>query len=123
MKSGSRKVPPPAEVLAARPAVAARSTRVLLVDDHPLLRRGMRVLIEQKSKFEVCGEASNAPQAVDLAQQTQPDLAIVDITLESTNGIELIKGLLAQSPGMRILVVSMHDEKVYAERALRAGAM
>jgi len=121
MKNGPRKGTP-----AARPAVEATTppkTRVLLVDDHPLLRRGMRVLIEQRSKFEVCAETDNAPEAVELVGRLSPDITVVDITLRSTNGIELTKALRGQSAGMRILVVSMHDEQVYAERALRAGAM
>jgi len=83
----------------------------------------MRVLIEQRSRFEICGDVDNAPEAVDLARRFSPELAVVDITLKSTNGIELTKALRAQSPELRILVVSMHDEEVYAERALRAGAM
>jgi DNA-binding NarL/FixJ family response regulator len=104
------------------PATGAR-IRILLVDDHPLLRIGMRMIIEEKSKFEVCAEAESAPEAVALAQRLTPDLAIIDITLKSANGIELTKALRAQQPQLRILVVSMHDEEVYAERALRAGAM
>lgn len=87
------------------------------------MRRGLRVLIEQQPRFEVVAEADNAPEAIDLVRRLKPDVTIVDITLKSTNGIELTKGLRAQAPDMRILVVSMHDEEVYAERALRAGAM
>ncbi|MDB6095056.1 MAG: two component transcriptional regulator, LuxR family [Verrucomicrobia bacterium] len=108
---------------AAPAADPSKKIRIMLVDDHPLLRRGMRVLIEQRSRFEICGEADNAPEAVDMVRRIKPDLTIVDITLKSTNGIELTKALRAQAPDMRILVVSMHDEEVYAERALRAGAM
>jgi DNA-binding NarL/FixJ family response regulator len=95
----------------------------MLVDDHPLMRQGMKALIEQQRRFAICGEADNTPRALELAGKLQPDLAIIDITLKSTNGIELAKGLRVQVPGMKLLVVSMHDEDVYAERALRAGAM
>lgn len=132
MKSAIKKTPAssstfsaPASPPAPLPAIAAGAgkIRILLVDDHPLMRRGMRVLIEQQGRFEVCAEADNAPEAIDLVRRLKPDLTIVDITLKSTNGIELTKGLRAQAPDMRILVVSMHDEEVYAERALRAGAM
>ena len=101
----------------------ASKTKILLVDDHPLLRQGLKVLIEQNSRYEVCGEADSAPRALELAAKLSPNLAIVDITLKSTDGIELTKGLRAQVPDMPILVVSMHDEDVYAERVLRAGAM
>jgi DNA-binding NarL/FixJ family response regulator len=101
----------------------AGSIRILLVDDHPLMRHGMKTLIEQQPRFVVCGETDSAPRALDLASKLQPDLAIVDITLKSTNGIELTKGLRSQIPSMRVLIVSMHNEDVYAERALRAGAM
>ena len=102
---------------------AFAKTKILLVDDHPLLRQGLKVLIEQNSRYEVCGEADSAPRALELAAKLSPNLAIVDITLKSTDGIELTKGLRAQVPDMPILVVSMHDEDVYAERVLRAGAM
>ena len=96
--------------------------RVLLVDDHPLMRRGMRTLIEQQPRFEVCAEAESAPQAFEMVRRWSPHVTIVDISLQSTNGIELTKGLRAQSPEMHVLIVSMHDEELYAERALRAGA-
>ncbi len=105
------------------PITSAARTRIFLVDDHPLMRRGMKAYIEQFRRFEVCGEADSAPRALELAGKLHPDLAIVDITLNSTNGIELTKGLRVQVPLMKVLVVSMHDEEVYAERALRAGAM
>jgi DNA-binding NarL/FixJ family response regulator len=95
----------------------------MLVDDHPLMRQGMKTLIEQHRRFEVCGEADNAPRALELVAKLQPDLAIVDISLQSTNGIELTKGLRGLCPAMQVLIISMHDENVYAERALRAGAM
>jgi DNA-binding NarL/FixJ family response regulator len=100
-----------------------KKLRILLVDDHPLTRRGIRALIEEEPSYEVCAEADNAPQALEMVRKCSPDLTIVDISLQSTNGIELTKGLRAQSPQMHVLVVSMHDEELYAERALRAGAV
>ena len=105
-----------------KPDGDVRKIRVLIVDDHPLLRLGMRALIEQRSRYEVCGEADNSPEAIELAARLKPDVAIVDIQLKSTDGIELTKSIQAQSPETHILIVSVHDEEVYAERALRAGA-
>ena len=99
------------------------ATRVLLVDDHPVTRQGVAVLINQESDLVVCGEASSAPAAIELVQKENPDLAIVDITLKTTSGIELLKNMRALAPQMPVLVMSMHDESLYAERALRAGAM
>lgn len=116
------KDPAASPVTGGTPATSTK-TKILLVDDHPLLRQGLKVLIEQNTRFEVCGEADNAPRALELAAKLSPNLAIVDITLKSTDGIELTKGLRAQVPDMPVLVVSMHDEDVYAERVLRAGAM
>lgn len=118
MKTPRSSAPSTAVTDATTPA----KTKILLVDDHPITRQGLRALISQQPHFEVCGEADSAPQAVDLLGKLKPDLVIVDITLKTTNGIELIKNLRAQSPLLRVLVVSMHDENLYAERALRAGA-
>jgi DNA-binding NarL/FixJ family response regulator len=96
--------------------------RIFVVDDHALLRRGYRSLFQQHADLCVCGEASGAEEAIGLVEAMQPDLVIADITLEGLNGIELIKRLHALMPGLPVLVVSMHDERIYAERALRAGA-
>ncbi len=104
-----------------RPPALPR-TRILLVDDHPITRQGLKALIGLHARFEICGEADGAPQAIDVFAQTKPDVVIADITLRTTNGIELIKNLKAMAPGLIVLVVSMHDENLYAERALRAGA-
>jgi DNA-binding NarL/FixJ family response regulator len=97
-------------------------TRVLIVDDHVVVRDGLRQLIESDRDLTVCGEAASGEEAVQVATKSKPDLAIVDITLGGTDGIELIKNLKAILPTLRILVLSMHDETHYAERALRAGA-
>src|ERR1700712_5056952 len=97
--------------------------KILLVEDHPLTRQGMKLLLSRKGRFEICGEADSSPKALDLVAKLSPHLAIVDITLKSANGIELTKDIRALAPATQVLVVSMHGENVYAERALRAGAM
>ena len=96
--------------------------KVLLVDDHPLVREGLVNLISQEADLQICGEASNEPQALEIIRTAQPHVAIVDISLESGSGIELIKSIKAMFPAVTVLVLSMHDESLYAERALRAGA-
>jgi len=98
-------------------------TRVLLVDDHPILRRGLAQLINQEADMAVCGEAEDAPKAFEAFSTLQPDVAVVDISLKGGNGIELIKNVKARFPDLPILVLSMHDESLYAERALRAGSL
>ncbi|MGI9115069.1 MAG: response regulator [Chthoniobacterales bacterium] len=99
-----------------------KRAKVLLVDDHAVVRGGLAQLISGEPDLAVCGEAPSAEAAVQLAEKVKPDLAIVDITLGGVNGIELIKNLKAIQPNLQILVLSMHDESHYAERALRAGA-
>ncbi len=96
--------------------------RIVIVDDHPLFRKGLEQLIHSDGTFEVCGEASNASEAMEVIRKLDPDLAIVDLSLPGANGIELIKNIRAEFPKLPILVLSMHDESLYALRALRAGA-
>src|SRR5881227_1619587 len=96
--------------------------RIVIVDDHPLFRKGLEELIHSDGSFTVCGEAGNAAEAMDLIRKLNPDLAIVDLSLPGANGIELIKNTRAEFPKLPILVLSMHDESLYALRALRAGA-
>jgi DNA-binding NarL/FixJ family response regulator len=103
------------------PAVPRR-TRILLVDDHPMTREGMAHLVSGDPELEVVGGAANASEALQLVQRLEPDLLIIDISLPGRNGIELIKDLLAWRSTLIILVCSMHDELLYAERALKAGA-
>ena len=86
-----------------------------------MMRDGLRQLISGETDLEVCGEAEDGPAALELAESLKPDAAIVDITLRSTNGLELIKDLRIRSPGTLVLALSMHDESLYAERVLRAG--
>jgi DNA-binding NarL/FixJ family response regulator len=104
----------------AQPTPAKR--RIFLVDDHPITRQGVQVLINQEPDLEVCGEADSAPKAFDLLQKSKADLAVIDISLKTTSGIELTKNLRVLLPDLPILIMSMHDENLYAERALRAGA-
>jgi len=99
------------------------AVRILIVDDHPLVRQGLTGLLSAERDFVICGEASGAAEARQLATQTQPDVAIIDLTLKDGNGIELIKELHANSTKMKLLVLTMHDETLFAERALRAGAV
>lgn len=97
-------------------------TRVFMVDDHPLMRKGLGELINQQTDMITCGEADDAPEALKAIGQIRPDLVIVDISLRTQNGIELIKNIKAINPSIHILVLSMHDESVYALRVLKAGA-
>jgi DNA-binding NarL/FixJ family response regulator len=94
----------------------------LLVDDHPMMRAGLAQLIDKQSDLEVSGEAGDAAAALTALEKTPPDLLITDITLPGRSGIELIKDARALHPQMPILVLTLHDESLYAERALRAGA-
>lgn len=96
--------------------------RVLLVEDHPMFRDHLAQLINRDLGMSVCGEADNIRDAMRLVHETQPDIAIVDITLKGSSGLELLKDLKAQGLAVNVLVLSMHDEELYAERALRAGA-
>jgi DNA-binding NarL/FixJ family response regulator len=100
----------------------SQKIKVLLVDDHPLVREGLVNLISQEADLQICGEAGNEPQALELIRTVQPHVAIVDISLETGSGIELIKSIKAMFPAVTVLVLSLHDELLYAERALRAGA-
>src|SRR5712691_10160143 len=96
--------------------------RMVIVDDHPLFRKGLQEMIHSDDSFAVCGQAGNAAEAMDVIRKLSPELAIVDLSLPGANGIELIKNVRAEFPKLPILVLSMHDESLYAVRALRAGA-
>jgi DNA-binding NarL/FixJ family response regulator len=96
--------------------------RVFLVDDHPIVRRGFQLLLSLERDLMVCGEADSGPAALQKILLLKPDVAIVDLSLKSSSGLELIKQLRAQSLKLKVLVFTMRDEKIYAERALRAGA-
>ncbi|MEN6628147.1 MAG: response regulator transcription factor, partial [Sulfuricella sp.] len=101
---------------------SAVKSRVLIVDDHPLVRHGMAQLINQETDLHICCEAGNAEEAMETSRRCTHDLAIIDISMEGISGIELIKMLKAKNGNLPVLVMSMHDESLYAERALRAGA-
>ena len=103
----------------ARPTT---QSRILLVDDHPLVRTGLRSLIEEEPDLTVCAEAGSLRDASAAARDASPELAIIDISLEDGSGIELIKRLKAQAPELKMLVASVHDEALFAERAINAGA-
>lgn len=100
----------------------AANKRIYIVDDHPLMRKGLVMTIEKEMGFEVCGQAESAEEGLNEIIKLKPDAAVFDISLPGMNGIELIKNVLHQMPDLKILVVSRHDEELYAERALRAGA-
>ena len=99
-----------------------RKRRVLIVDDHPIVRQGLRRLIEAESDLEVCGEAETAREAKSLIRELEPDAVIVDVSLKQGDGLELVKDARAHYPSLPLLVLSMHDEAIYAERMLSAGA-
>ena len=112
-------------VLAEPPAASAAPNapkRILIVDDHPVFRHGIAALISAEEDLTVCGEADTAPAALEAMRRLKPDLAMLDISLQGTNGIELVKLMKAEQPRLPILMLSMHDESLYALRALRAGA-
>ena len=103
-------------------SVDKQKQRIFLVDDHPLVREWLTNLINQQSDLEVCGKAENTADALAGIARTRPALAVVDITLNAASGLELIKDLCIQHPLVASLVFSMHEEELYAERAMRAGA-
>jgi DNA-binding NarL/FixJ family response regulator len=100
---------------------AGNRKRILIVDDHPMMRQGLAQLINSEPDLVVCREADTARQAFEFVRREPPDLAIVDISLPDKNGLELIKDMHALYPALPMLVVSMHDESLYAQRVLRAG--
>src|SRR5213596_170449 len=99
-----------------------RKSRVFLIDDHPLVREGLANLINSQRDLIVCGEAEDSAGAMTGIAKTRPDVALVDISLKNESGLELVKNLESQFPLVALIVLSMHDEALYAERALRAGA-
>jgi DNA-binding NarL/FixJ family response regulator len=96
--------------------------KVFIVDDHPLVRQGLALIINQQTDLTVCGEAGDVSQALSSIADCKPDIAIVDLTLENSSGIRLIEELMHHKAGLSVLVFSMHDESIYAERCLKAGA-
>ena len=103
-------------------ATRTAKQRILLVDDHPLMRSGLSLLLNSTPDLEVCAEAGSAAEAVGLLTKINPDIVVLDLGLPDRNGLEVLKDFQAMNPNLPVLVVSMHDEMLYAERTLRAGA-
>ncbi len=103
-------------------ATTVRVSKIYIVDDHPIVRKGLCQLIDQEPDLKVTGEAEDAVQAMSLLEKNNPDIVLVDISLKGSSGIELIKNIRSKYQSLPILVVSMHEEALYAERALRAGS-
>lgn len=99
-----------------------KKKRILVVDDHPVFRHGIASLIGNEPDLTVCGEAANSPSALEAMRRLKPDAALIDISMPGANGIELIKLMKAEQPRLPLLILSIHDESLYALRALRAGA-
>src|SRR5262250_3122163 len=100
----------------------AQQKRLFILDDHPMMREGLAQIINHETDLSVCGEAGTGREAVELVARLKPDLLLADISLPDKSGLEVIKDLQALIPGLAVLVISMHDESLYAERVLRAGA-
>jgi DNA-binding NarL/FixJ family response regulator len=96
--------------------------KVLVVDDHPIVRQGLALLINREPDLAVCGEAENAHAAIVFLMKNKPDILVVDISLNGPDGLDLLKDIRTRHPDIPVLILSMHDESIYAERALRAGA-
>jgi DNA-binding NarL/FixJ family response regulator len=96
--------------------------KVFLVDDHPIVRQGLGLLINREPDLVVCGEAEDAPSALQRMASAQPDLMVIDISLDGPDGLELLKTIRLKEPILPVLILSMHEESTYAERTLRAGA-
>jgi len=95
---------------------ANRAHRVLIVDDHPLVRQGLRWFVDQEDDLEICGEAADVKEARAALQQTQPNVVVLDLSLRDSNGIDLIKVIRSKYEQLPVLVCSIHDERIYAER-------
>ena len=102
--------------------MTTRQSTVLLVDDHPIVRQGLQQMIDREPDLKVCGEAEEARSAFHAIAALKPDIVVMDISLNGPSGIEILRSVRQTDTGLRVLVLSMHDETVYAERALRAGA-
>ena len=103
-------------------SVATKKNRVFVVDDHPIVRQGLALMINRESDLTVCGEAEDARTAIQSVTTAKPDILVVDISLNGPDGLDLLKNIRMRYPDLPVLILSMHDESIYAERALRAGA-
>ncbi|MCF7730834.1 MAG: response regulator transcription factor [Akkermansiaceae bacterium] len=110
--------------MTAEDPTASRQAKraIFIVDDHPMLRRGLSALISGESDLSVCGQAASCQEALRAIGQVKPDLAIIDLGLEGSDGLDLVKQIKALHPQVQTIVLSMHDESLYAERAIKAGA-
>jgi DNA-binding NarL/FixJ family response regulator len=102
--------------------VRAKKYRVLLVDDHPIVRQGLALLIDREADLSVCGEADGAHSAFHAIETLRPDIVVLDISLNGPDGLEVLKEIRVKTGSLPVLILSMHDESIYAERAMRAGA-
>jgi DNA-binding NarL/FixJ family response regulator len=103
-------------------SVQAKKCRVLLVDDHPIVRQGLALLIDREADLSVCGEAEGAHSAFHAIETLRPDIVVLDISLSGPDGLDVLKEIRMKSGSLPVLILSMHDETIYAERAMRAGA-
>jgi DNA-binding NarL/FixJ family response regulator len=110
--------------MASRPQMptSAKKLRVLLVDDHPIVRQGLALLIDREADLTVCGEADGAYTAFHAIEALKPDIVVLDISLSGPDGLDVLKEIRMKTAALPVLILSMHDESIYAERALRAGA-
>jgi DNA-binding NarL/FixJ family response regulator len=110
--------------MASRPQMpnSAKKLRVLLVDDHPIVRQGLTLLIDREADLTVCGEADGAHTAFHAIEALKPDIVVLDISLSGPDGLDVLKEIRMKTAALPVLILSMHDESIYAERALRAGA-
>jgi len=102
--------------------MAGKKSKVFVVDDHPIVRQGLALLINREADLTVCGEAEDAQSAMQSVSRDHPDIMVVDISLNGPDGLDLLKDIRMRHPDLPVLILSMHDESIYAERALRAGA-
>ena len=110
------------ESILVAPSVPTIKRRIFLIDDHTMFREGLKQLIDREPDLMVCGDVAEAEKALKTIEELRPDLAITDLSLSGRTGIHLVKSMKAQHPNLPVLVVSMHEESIYAERVLRAGA-
>ena len=102
--------------------INGKAAKVLIVDDHPIVRQGLADLVDQEENLTVCGQAGDPDEALAAIKQLSPDMVTIDISLKESSGIELIKDIQNRHPDLPLLAISMHEESLFAERALRAGA-
>jgi DNA-binding NarL/FixJ family response regulator len=109
--------------MVAKTFSGAQAVKILIVDDHPVVREGLAARLEKQPDLEVCGQTGDFAEALQLAADLDIDVAVIDLSLKSGHGLELIKRIKARKPSVRVLVWSMHPDSLYAERALHAGAL